>query len=205
MPYSQMRRPSKVTEVTATRLRPLVLSVLGMMSIAVSMRTSLQDQQPAPVRTVDRVAIDRYLGDWFEIARFPNRFQERCDSNVRASYAPRADGRIAVVNRCRKADGSVAEARGVARVVDDRTAAKLKVRFAPAVLSFLPFVWGDYWILGLADDYSWAVVGSPDRAYLWILARTPALGAEPFASALAAARSNGFDVDRLVKTTHTAE
>jgi apolipoprotein D and lipocalin family protein len=72
------------------------------------------------------------------------------------------------------------------------------------VLSFLPFVWGDYWILGLASDYSWAVVGSPDRKYLWVLARTPALEAGGFASAVAAARTNGFDVERLVRTSHTA-
>jgi lipocalin len=91
----------------------------------------------------------------------------------------------------------------VARVTDDRTFAKLKVRFAPAVLSFLPFVWGDYWILGLASDYSWATVGSPDRTYLWILARTPTPDAGRFASALAAVRANGFDVERLTKTIHT--
>jgi len=161
-------------------------------------------QPLAPVRTVDAVDLDRYLGDWFEIARFPNRFQRTCAGDVRASYTRRTDGRIDVINQCRTADDGVIEARGIARVVDLHTSAKLKVRFAPAVLSFLPFVWGDYWILGLADDYAWAVVGSPDRHYLWILARTPVLDAECFALALAVARANGFDVDRLVRTTHTA-
>jgi len=156
--------------------------------------------QPAPVRTVDTVDLDRYLGDWFEIARFPNRFQRACAGDVRATYAKRADGRIDVINRCRTANG-VVEARGVARVVDSRTSAKLKVRFAPAVLSFLPFVWGDYWILGLGDDYSWAVVGSPGRDYLWVLARAPVLEPDRFKSALAAARANGFDVERLVSTS----
>jgi apolipoprotein D and lipocalin family protein len=154
------------------------------------------------VRTVDRVDLDRYAGEWFEIARFPNRFQNACVSDVRARYSRRSDGRIDVVNRCRSAEG-MTEAKGVARVVDARSSAKLKVRFAPAALSFLPFVWGDYWILGLADDYSWAVVGSPDRKYLWILSRTPALPAASYAAALAAARSNGFDVDRLQTTRHT--
>ena len=91
------------------------------------------------------------------------------------------------------------EARGVARV-GDRTGAKLKVRCAPAVLSFLPFVWGDYWVLGLADDYSWAVVGSPDREYLWILARTPVLAEELLGRAEAVARANGFSLERLEKT-----
>jgi apolipoprotein D and lipocalin family protein len=157
-------------------------------------------QSLAPVRPVEAVDLSRYAGDWFEIARFPNRFQRRCVRDVRATYVRRPDGRVDVTNRCRTADETIIEAHGIARVVDERTSAKLKVRFAPAVLSFLPMVWGDYWILGLAPDYSWAVVGSPDRAYLWILARTPLLSPEQFAAAVATARANGFDVDRLVTT-----
>ena len=156
-------------------------------------------QSRAPVRTVSLVDLDRYAGDWFEIARFPNRFQRQCVGDVRASYARRADGRLDVVNRCRTADGQT-EARGVARIVDERTFARLKVRFAPAWLSFLPLVWGDYWIIGLAPDYSWAVVGDPGRDYLWILARVPHLDDQSTARARAAARDNGFDVERLVPT-----
>jgi apolipoprotein D and lipocalin family protein len=158
--------------------------------------------EPATVRTVGSVNLDRYLGEWVEIARLPNRFQRTCAGDVRAIYVRRADGRVDVINRCRTTDGSVIEARGVARVVDARTSAKLKVRFAPALLSFLPFVWGDYWILGLAADYSWAVVGSPDRQYLWILARRPDMAADQYAAAVGAARANGFEVDRLTKTHH---
>ena len=120
---------------------------------------------PRPVRTVDAVDLDRYLGDWFEIARYPNRFQRGCAGDVRATYVRRPDGRLDVINRCLEADGRVNEAQGLARVVDERTFAKLKVRFAPAALSFLPFVWGDYWILGLPDDYAWVVVGTPDCRY----------------------------------------
>ena len=157
-------------------------------------------QQPAEVRTVAAVDLDRYLGEWFEIARFENRFQRQCVGDVRASYARRADGRIDVVNRCRTGDGQT-EARGVARLVDEQTHAKLKVRFAPAWLSWLPPVWGDYWIIGLAPDYSWAVVGDPGRDYLWILARAPHLDDDSIAAARAAARDNGFDVDRLMPTS----
>ena len=152
------------------------------------------------VRTVPAVDLDRYLGEWFEIARLPNRFQRECAGDVRARYARRDDGRIDVVNSCRLANGERKDARGIARVVDPRTAAKLEVRFAPAWLSFLPFVWGDYWIIGLADDYAWAVVGTPDREYLWILSRTPDLPEPAFASALAIARANGFDVTRLMQS-----
>lgn len=172
--------------------------VAGMVALMLMMST--QAPSGSPVQTVPAVDLTRYVGDWFEVARFPNRFQRQCVGEVTANYTIRPDGRITVVNRCRIADGTLTDAQGIARVVDTRTSAKLKVRFAPAALSFLPFVWGDYWILGIADDYSWAVVGSPDRKYLWILARTPALGAEPYAAAVAAARANGFAVDRLVKT-----
>jgi apolipoprotein D and lipocalin family protein len=180
-----------------------MVSVVVLAIVTGLMAVANVDQPPAPVRTVPTVDLDRYVGEWFEIARFPNRFQRTCASDVRADYARRTDGRLDVVNRCLTEDGGVTEARGIARVVDLDTSAKLKVRFAPAILSFLPFVWGDYWILGLADDYAWAVVGSPDRRYLWILARTPVLDAERFASALAAVRANGFDVERLMTTSHT--
>jgi apolipoprotein D and lipocalin family protein len=167
--------------------------------VATSMAMPTQARQSAPVRTVDAVDLDRYVGDWFEIARFPNRFQKQCLSDTRARYVRRTDGRIDVINRCETADG-MSEARGVARVVDPRTSAKLKVRFAPALLSWLPAVWGDYWILGLPDSYAWAVVGSPDRQYLWVLARTPRLADAEYEAALRVANDNGFDVARLIKT-----
>jgi len=152
------------------------------------------------VRTVAKVDLDRYAGEWIEIARFPNRFQKKCAGDVRATYARRQDGRIDVINRCRTADGAATEARGVARIEDAASGARLKVRFAPAALSWLPMVWGDYWIIGLADDYSWATVGSPDREYLWILARAPAIDESAWNAAVEAARANGFAVDRLVRT-----
>jgi len=172
-------------------------------AVAVACATTLQPPAPyaqaqRPVRTVPLVDLNRYAGDWYEIARFPNRFQRQCLGDVRASYARRADGRVDVVNRCRTAEGPI-EARGVARVIDERTSARLQVRFAPAWLSWLP-VWGDYWIIGLAPDYSWAVVGDPGRNYLWILARTPRLEPDAVAAARQAAHTNGFDVERLVQT-----
>jgi apolipoprotein D and lipocalin family protein len=178
---------------------------MSMLLLGVLMMLPVQDQKPGPVRTVEAVDLDRYVGEWFEIARFPNTFQRGCAGDVLAAYTKRSDGRIDVINRCRAEDGRLTEARGEARVVDSRSFAKLKVRFAPAVLSFLPFVWGDYWILGLADDYAWAVVGSPDRKYLWILARAAALNADGLAAAKSAALANGFDVTRLVMTRQTSK
>ena len=146
------RRPFRAVLTTAS------------VAAAIAMATTLQSvagfaQTAKPVQTVPSVDLNRYAGDWFEIARFPNRFQKQCLGNVRATYTRRADGQIDVVNRCRTATGQT-EARGVARVVDTRTFSRLQVRFAPAWLEWLP-VWGDYWIIGLASDYSWAVVGDP--------------------------------------------
>ncbi len=181
--------------------RPLAFLALVTIGLGAQLGVASGQERP-PVRTVEAVDLQRYLGDWYEVARLPNRFQRTCVGDVRARYTSRADQRLDVLNRCRTEDGSI-DAQGVARVVDTRTSAKLKVRFAPAALSFLPFVWGDYWILGLAGDYSWAVVGSPDRNYLWILSRTRNLPSQSFTSAVEAARGNGFDVDRLVRTPHT--
>ena len=177
--------------------RAIALAVATMLAAR-----AVHAQAVAPVRTMASVDLNRYIGDWFEIARYPNRFQRQCVADVRASYARRPDGRIDVINRCRTADGET-ETRGVARIVDDRTFAKLKVRFAPPWLSFLQAVWGDYWIIGLAPDYSWAVVGDPGRDYLWILSRTPHLDDASFAAARAAARDNGFTIERLVATPQT--
>ena len=177
--------------------------------VALALATALQPamaqaQTPSPVRTVPSVNLDRYAGDWFEIARFPNRFQRQCLGEVRATYARRSDGLVDVTNRCRTAEGET-EALGVARIADERTSAKLKVRFAPAWLSWLPPVWGDYWIIGLAPDYAWAVVGDPGREYLWILARAPHLDGKSLAEARAAARDNGFDIERLVPTPQAGD
>ena len=182
----------------SVRLGLLVCVLPLLIALPVSARA---DEEP---RTVASVDLDRYAGEWFEIARFPNRFQRECAGNVRASYARRDDGRIAVTNRCTTENGGEKDARGVARIVDTATNAKLEVRFAPAALSFLPFVWGDYWILGLSPDYTWAVVGSPDREYLWILARTATLSDADWTRAIGIAQAAAFDTNRLVRTSQSA-
>jgi apolipoprotein D and lipocalin family protein len=152
----------------------------------------------SPVAHVD---LDRYAGTWHEIARLPNRFQKTCVSDITAHYTLRDDGKIDVVNRCRQENGKYIQARGIARVVGKgQPNSVLKVRFAPAFLSFLPQVWGDYHILALAPDYSYAAVGSPDRRYLWILSRTPEMSPDTYRQLSEQMRRQGFDVDRLMKS-----
>jgi apolipoprotein D and lipocalin family protein len=152
--------------------------------------------QRAPLPVVESVNLDRYVGRWHEIARYPNRFERMCARDVTATYARNADGTITVINECRKEDGSLQRAEGAARVV---APGKLEVRFAPAWLGFLPFVWGDYWVIDLAPDYSYAVVGEPAREYLWILARDPHLDEATFAAIAARLPALGFDPARLVR------
>jgi apolipoprotein D and lipocalin family protein len=157
-----------------------------------------------PPSTVAKVDLGRYAGRWYEVARFPNRFQNQCVGDVIVEYTLRPDGKVDVLNTCRKADGTRAEAQGIARVVsEDGSNSKLKVRFAPAFLSWLPAVWGDYWILGLADDYTHAIVGDADRKYLWFLARTPTISRELYESLQKAAATKGFDVSRLTPTSNS--
>lgn len=156
-----------------------------------------------PPQTVPQVDLGRYAGRWYELARLPNTFQDQCVSDVTATYQARSDGMIDVLNRCRTPEGELDEAVGVARVADAASRAKLKVRFAPAYLSFLPFVWGDYWVLALDPDYRWAVVGTPDRQNLWILARDVSLADGDYAAAIAKAQAQGFDVSRVMRTDHT--
>ena len=166
--------------------------------------TLAQDMSEKPLQVVPTVDLPRYAGTWYEIARLPNKFQKQCMGNVTATYTLLDNGEIKVVNRCRKSNGETTEAEGRARrASDDEPNSKLKVRFAPAFLSFLPFVWGNYWILELASDYSHAVVGEPDRKYLWILARSPKMDDDTLAGILDRVKQQGYDVRALIKTEHT--
>jgi apolipoprotein D and lipocalin family protein len=146
-----------------------------------------------PLEVVPYVDLGRYLGTWHEIARYPNRFQKDCVKNVTATYSLREDGDLRVVNRCLEADGTVNEASGKAWVTDRATGAKLRVRF------FWPFS-GSYWIIDLGQDYEYAVVGEPDRDYLWILSRTPTLPAETLNRIEKRLREQGYDPARLLRT-----
>ena len=143
------------------------------------------------VRTVNSVNLKKYVGKWYEIAKIPNRFQKGCVRNTTAEYKLRDDGDIDVINRCIEADGSVNEAEGLAKVVDEKTNSKLEVSFV-SIFGFHLF-WGDYWIIGLDKNYEYAVVGHPERKYGWILSRTPKLSEEKLNEAFDILKETGYD------------
>ena len=146
------------------------------------------------LQAVERVDLQRYLGTWYEIASFPQSFQEGCTA-TKATYALREDGEIDVRNSCRdeSLSGPERTAHGRARVVDTRTNAKLEVSF------FRPF-WGDYWVIELGEAYDYAVVGHPGRDYLWILSRTPTMEPARYDAILARLAERGYETTRLQRT-----
>ena len=155
-------------------------------------------QTPLPLlTTVPAVDVPRYMGTWHEVAKYPNWFQKKCVSSTQATYSLLANGQVQVLNRCKTDKGEWSEALGAARQIGGPTSPRLQVRFAPEWLSFIPLLWGDYWIIELDPQYQWVVVSEPKREYLWILSRTPQLPEatlQQLRSQLAAA---GFDLKRL--------
>ena len=153
----------------------------------------------APLRVVPSVDFSRYQGKWYEIAHLPAWFQKDCVSDTTATYTPRPDGKITVLNACRKADGKVKTASGTAKVANGKESnTKLKVTF------FWPF-YGDYWIIDLDSQYQWAVIGEPKREYFWILSRTPHISPALYDRLLEHARAQGYDLSRLIVTRQTQE
>lgn len=162
--------------------------------------STAQHADNGPLKVVTEFDVNRYMGTWFEIARLPNPFQGDCAGTTTARYRLLDDGEIEVVNRCELLDGSFKEAKGRARRASaDGPPSILEVRFAPAILSFLPFVWGDYWIIDLAPDYRYAVVGEPERKYLWVLGRDPVMDEATFAEIKARAEQQGFDLSTIIR------
>lgn len=160
----------------------------------------------APLPVVARLDLQRYSGTWHEIARLPNSFQKKCVGGaVSAQYTPLPSGEVSVLNSCRTADGSISQAPGLARRVppekgEAADVGHLQVRFAPSWLSWLPMVWGDYRVIDITEDYSIALVGTPDRQYLWLLARQPHMPPADVQRWLDKAAALGFDKQAVILT-----
>ena len=151
----------------------------------------------APLTPVPSVDVARYMGTWHEVAKFPNWFQKNCVSSTQATYSLQANGQLQVLNRCKTEKGEWREALGAARQIGGPSSARLQVRFAPEWLSFIPLVWGNYWIIELDPQYQWVVVSEPKREYLWILSRTPQLPEATWQQLRSQLAATGFDLKRL--------
>lgn len=184
----------------------MFLTALVCASPASAASPDAMPERPAPtqgaaIQTIAALDVPRYMGVWYEIAKFPNRFQRKCISNTRAEYRLNPEGTVQVFNRCKTSGGEVMEAVGEARQLGAASSPKLEVRFAPAWLSFLPMVWGDYWVIDLDDRYQIAAVSDSRREYLWILSRTPQIPAPDYQRLLARLATQGFDTHKLETTT----
>lgn len=149
------------------------------------------------------VDLDRFVGSWFEIARLPEAGDKECVSDARATYA-RTDNGLRLLSLCRRQDGSIRRSTGRARLADDATQARFKISYSHPALDVLPFVWSDYTIVDVADDYSTAIVGAADRKHLWLLSRQPFVADSARQDFLNKARAQGFDCSALVFTQHSA-
>jgi apolipoprotein D and lipocalin family protein len=172
------------------------LIYLGLILTGVVAISRVSAGSDAALETVSKVDLSRYTGRWYEIAKYPNRFEKKCDRNVTATYSVRPDGKISVVNACVTSKGELTQVSGWAKVVDPRTNAKLKVTF------FWPF-FGDYWILELGSNYEYAVIGEPSRKYLWILSREPKLDEKLYTQILSRLAAKGYAPSKIERTRQT--
>ena len=150
-----------------------------------------------PLATATGVDIQRYAGHWYEVFRLPNSFQ-RDDAKAEANYTLQRDGTVRVVNTETRPDGTQKTAEGTATVVPDGRNSRFRVKFEGLAALIPVSEEGNYWIVKLEPDYSAALVGTPDRKFLWLLSRTPKINAERRNSYEAEARRLGFDTRQLI-------
>lgn len=152
-----------------------------------------------PVQAIDNFAPQKYVGSWYEVARLPMSFENKCKPPITAHYEldPNDSNRILVKNSCHKIDGGTHVATAVATFAKTANIAELKVNFLPAFLRWVPFTTADYWVL--YTDYTHAaLVGLPNHKYLWILSRTPQLDQPTLNKLIGIAKAQGFATEQLV-------
>jgi len=187
------------------RSRNLWIALLGLLLICFGSTQVKAQQGDQAVKTIAVLDVSRYLGTWYEIAKFPNWFQKKCVSNTKAVYSAKSDGNLRALNSCKTAGGDISEAEGLARQIGSKDSPKLEVRFAPEWLSFLPLVWGDYWVIDLDPQYQLAAVSDPKREYLWVLSRTPQIDPKVYADLLQRLKQQQFDIQKLEITAQKNE
>jgi apolipoprotein D and lipocalin family protein len=178
------------------------LALASLHTLHASAQTAAAPAALPPVATIAALDVPRYMGTWYEIAKFPNRFQAKCIANTRAQYLAQTDGSVQVLNSCTTADGTI-DALGLAKQVGATNSPKLQVRFAPAWLSWLPQVWGDYWVIDLDADYQLAAVSDAKREYLWVLSRAPQVNTKVYDALIERLKAQHFDVQKLERSAQT--
>lgn len=161
--------------------------------------------QTKPLQAAEKVELDQYLGVWYEIARKPMYFQNKCDSDVTAVYTLNENGNVQVDNRCIMQDGKQTHSMGEAFVQNPPFNTKLKVSFLPEAIRWFPVGRGDYWILKIDEHYQTVLIGEPRRKYLWVLSRTPHPNQQVISEYLDYAKSVGYDLQDVIHTTQTSK
>jgi apolipoprotein D and lipocalin family protein len=175
-----------------------IATLIGLLAIPTACSSSGSPQTgPGALTAVQTLDVPRYMGTWFEIAKYPNWFQKDCVGGTSAEYSVQDDGTVKVVNRCRRANGAINQAIGTARQLGGPTSPKLEVRFAPWWLGWLPAVWGNYWVIDLDQGYQLVAVSEPKREYLWVLARTKTVDPAAYQALLTRLQAQGFDLSKL--------
>jgi len=179
----------------------------SMLCMALFAMAASAQSQPAPLAALPTLNIPAYMGAWYQVAWYPNRFQKQCVADTSATYRRIPEG-VEVTNRCRNAEGKIESVVGLARPAgseirgDALQPAQLEVSFLPTWLRWLP-IWGSYWVIQLADDGRYAVVSEPKREYLWVLSRTPSLAPADESAIRSRLAQQGFDLARWQSHTHT--
>lgn len=193
--------------VTAT-FRTLAVGLAFAAALAPTTSATAQTAPAEPLAALPSLDVPGYMGTWYQVAWFPNRFQKQCVRDTAATYRRVPEG-VEVLNRCRLADGRIDDVLGLARpagsvLAGDKLApARLEVSFLPRALRWLP-VWGDYWVIQRADDGRYAVVSEASRKYLWVLSRTPQLSAADETAIRSRLVQQGFDLSPWQAHLHTA-
>jgi apolipoprotein D and lipocalin family protein len=193
-----------VKNVSKAGFKVAKIALGGAVLIGLGIATTTYAQNE-PLKTVEKVELDKYLGSWYEVARKPLSFQKKCDRDVKATYTLNENGNIKVDNRCVTKDGEETGSIGEAFVQNEPHNSKLKVSFLPEVIRWLPVGRGDYWVLKLDEDYQTVLVGEPKRKYMWVLSRNPHPDETVVSEYLNYAKSVGYDLSDVIRTKQTAK
>lgn len=187
-------------------------SVSCLLLALVAAAPSALAQSAAPLQPLPSLDVGHYMGTWYQVLWFPNRFQKQCVADTSATYRNLANGSVEVINRCRTADGTIDVAVGLARPpaglsridAEKLQPAQLEVSFLPAWLRWTGIGWGAYWVVDLTPDGRYAIVSEPSRKYLWVLARQPALTSDDDKAIRSKLLALGFDLSALQAHPHGA-